>query len=236
MIALENPTRLEGVVRVVDTRTPGLDLGSAAVQVGDEVVAWHVTDDPEPAARAIDQDALVRAYGSGRERRAELGPGLYASASPQLWLSRARGKWDFLKRLRSADVVRLATALRGELADRQRFITSLERAYAERDIEHVLDGAYDSGVLVNLANQPYNIPFWRPEWLARIGVDPGATPQVVEVGVVGRLAELRDYPTAATLRALRRVADGAYVRGSMAALPQIVVWNGDAVTYFGPER
>ena len=85
--------------------------------------------------------------------------------------------------------------------------------------------------MLELANQPYAIAFWRPSFLEPLGIEPGRPPSVVEVNVVGRLAELnRSMPPAKLLRTMRRSGlQGAFTRMGMGANAELVLWDSRAV-------
>src|SRR5271169_4316597 len=102
--------------RVVETQSlrDGDDLPGVGYADGTgALVTYHVTDNPD-AVRALvsRRGGLMAAYGE-KGQRAELGPGRYVSGTPDFWVGRARGKWDFLTRMSTAQLGVLVTSLRG---------------------------------------------------------------------------------------------------------------------------
>ena len=221
------------VLRVHDTAS-GEDLVGIAHATGHGLVrSWHVTDRPEALAAFLKRRGrLVPAFGE-KGRTAELGPGLYLG-SPDFWVGRAHGKWAFLKTLDSAQIKRLLDALRAQVdKDRShRWLSTNEHERAIRTIDLVRDGTYDTSVLVGtLANQPYNVAFWKPEFLKPLGIASVSEPTIVEVIVRGRFAELAgSRPPADVLRTFRRSRlQGAFTRASMTSNPEMVVWDPRAI-------
>lgn len=223
---------LPGVRYVLDTRR-GEDVRGVGHAEGDVLVSYHVTDRPSEVMRFLRRrGALVKAYGE-KGRTAELGPGFYASGNPHFWISRAKGKWSFLKGLDARSSARLTHALRQTLlADRRRGrITASELARAVRTTRYVDRGIYEPSALTELATLPYAVAFWKPEFLEPLRISPGARPGVVEIRLRGRFAEMeRTHPEAATLRTLRRAGlQGAFTRAGMSTNPELVVWDPRAI-------
>lgn len=221
-------------VRTHDTAS-GEDLPGIGHAEGDLLRSWHVSDKPEKLLRFLRRRGnLVAAFGE-RGRRSELGPGLYLG-SPRFWQGRSTNKWEFLYALDERQLHRLLQTLelRVEEARGIGYITASERERAIGILGRVRQGLYADGPgqLVDLlANQPYNIAFWRREFLEPIGIAPSPEPAVVEVLVRGRFAELAgSYPPREVLRHLRRSRlQGAFTRAGMGTNPELVVWNPRAV-------
>ena len=226
------------VPEVVDSTNPDREhlrsqLGHAA-DVDDatgELVASHVTGDASKTrAMLAGSSDLTATYGA--DRQAELGPGFYVSDIPQIWMSRATSKWDFLEGLDELQRVEIGRKLEKEI-DQQRFtkyITESERDRAIRDIRGFEKG---TAAAVVLGGQPYNIAWWKPEWLKSVGVTPGTQPTSVEVRFRGKFLNLTDqgYPSAEEVAAYRRAGyDGAYLRSGMGSTAQLAIWNRDAIT------
>ncbi|MBD3263787.1 MAG: hypothetical protein GF375_01640, partial [Candidatus Omnitrophica bacterium] len=196
----------------------------------------HVTSDPQPVL-----DVLAKGGDISKGRKeglvGDLGSsGLYFSQAPQLWTGRAYGKWEFLKSLPQAKREALADKLMKELRKERddRYITEWELETALRYIDHYVTHDY-AGSIVMLAGQPYNIAFWKEEWLSPLGIEQGKPPVYVEVEAVGRFADLTGLAITPELieRLKKEGYDGAYHRGDMINLPQSVVWNTHAITKFG---
>lgn len=222
------------VKRVVDTATAsGSEFGHAATKDGGKIVAWHVTDRPDAVVRAIKKrQDFVQSYGP-KGANAELGPGLYVSAVPHIWIGRSSNKWAFLKTLEDADEHKLLMHLAAEVesdAARGR-LTASEKKRAFDAIALVEEGKVGVSYLVStLASQPYVIEFWKPGWLTEAGLEAYVQkpPQAVKVEVMGEFAELPGaYPSAPVLRALRKSGlAGAFVRGGAVGNAEMVVWSG----------
>jgi len=212
----------------------GDDIPGVGYVSDGQLVTFHVTDDPDKIRALIKRRAkLMAAYGSAG-RSSELGPGLYVSGNPQYWIGRAHGKWDFLKTLSASALERLIAQLRAEIEEQRvrKWLSTSEYEHGVRDLEYVAQGHYEPTILTMFAGQPYNIKFWEPRYLAKLGIAPGRKPRVLEVRVVGRFAEVnRSHPDFALLRTLRRggVA-GAFTRASMATNPELVIWDPKSIT------
>lgn len=236
----KNPILLD--INVVDTSQIDELPGIGAVVDSGELVTYHVTDHPERIASILRRPGvrLMAAYGNAGAG-SELGAGLYVSGNPAYWIGRARGKWDFLKTIQGDKLEALAEVLYERIEDMKtrHWLSATEYDQAMRTISHVAyERSYEPSVLIHLANQPYNIPFWKPEFLTPLGIEPGQAPRIVEIRIKGLLADAgsssgprRGSPDAATFRALRRAGVvGAFTRASMATNPELVLWDARAVT------
>lgn len=200
------------------------------------LVTCHVTDDPERVLDAVkNKRRLQAAYGSAG-KFSELGAGLYASGAPQMWAGRATQKWSFLSRLDEAQRQRLADQLREILEDqRQRgYITEWEFERGVRDVTRGESSGTSSGTAfywLTVADQPYNIAFWRASFLRPLGIEPDPEPSVVELRVEGPVAELtRSHPDPRLLRDLRRSGVvGAFTPAGWSTNPELVVWDVHAI-------
>jgi hypothetical protein len=218
--------------RVVRTDDPTADFGMAAVRNPDGTISGvHVTDDVERAGRAVRAGRIV-----DPERHGDLGPGLYMSSAPQLWMARARNKWSFLDGMGEGKRAKLAAALRTSLADRGGLLEG-ERDFAHRLIDNFEQSGNPHAVPM-LADQPYAIQFWKPEYLAVLAITPGPQPQQVPVTLRGHFAESpRGLLMPGAFEQLKaHGVDGVFVRSGMASYPQLVVWNPNAVVGFGSTR
>lgn len=232
----ERPDAFNGeVARIYDTRTmeDGYEISGIGIVYNGAMETFHVTDKPQAILRAVKRRTnVVAAYGP-KGAHAELGPGLYLSGVPQFWMGRAAGKWSFLDTLPPSKTGRLVDAL-AERVDEDRAngrLTRNEVSRADRTLDGVRSGAYGASALLELAGQPYGISFWRPSFLGPLGIEPGKSPSIVELNVVGRFAELnRSMPSAKVLRALRRSGlQGAFTRMSMGTNAELVLWDSRAV-------
>lgn len=233
-----NPERRDAfhgeVARIFDTRTmeDGYGISSIGTVYDGALQTFHVTDKPEKLLASLKRRAnVVAAYGP-KGQHAELGPGLYMSGVPEFWLGRAHGKWSFLDDLTASQVKRLTYAIVDEVDSQHDSgrITRSETSHADRILDAVRAGRHPSALL-ELANQPYAIQFWRPTFLSPLGIEPGRPPSIVELNVVGRFAELnRSQPPAKLLRAMRAAGlQGAFTRMSMGANAELVLWDSRAV-------
>jgi hypothetical protein len=244
---VECELRREGFEGMADAGVRGI-LDSAGLQPSDdpyramgyaalpdpeagELICYHVTDDPGRVRSRLAQCAPLTEGRSG----GDLGPGLYCSAAPQVWTGRSRAKWEFLYRLTPEERRRLGESLRAQLEEdrRRQRISGDELQHGLRDLDRWEQGVYGPAAIVSLAEPPYSIPFWRPDYLARLGIRPGRQPEVVEMRVRGRFAELGWYPGARVTEALRRAGlQGAYTSAGFGTDPQLVVWDDAAVREF----
>jgi len=197
----------------------------------------HVTDDPSPVVEALQTgqpltDTYERVV---KGRMAELGPGLYCSNAPELWMGRSRRKWEFLDRLTREQRERIAQAvLNHPHMTWPDYLTPSEKEIARRDLENFVETGH-GGFLVGLAGQPYNIPVWKPEFLEPLGIKPGPQPQTVPVEADGPIARVQAPITREVAEALQRAGfTGACDPGSlMGGYPQCVIWHNKAVRRFG---
>jgi hypothetical protein len=259
LTATANPRRksadyaisLPGVDGVVDTQDPstGRLLGHAADLRMDPfgrdswrhsvLVGWHITSDPAKVEGMLRRGASVmKAYGA-RGAHAEYGPGLYISAAPQLWTSRATGKWDFIKRLTAEQLEAVSEALQAEVVH-QRETGYISQGEYEVAIRRLTQEREYPQWWVDLAGQPYNISWWRDAWLESHGLRglQQRPPSVVEVWLAGRYARMsHGYADRKVLNQLRRAGfQGAFHPGGMIGDPQLVVWDQDAILRFGDWR
>jgi hypothetical protein len=191
----------------------------------------HVTDHPQNMLDTLKQGIPV-----GDRQHGDLGNGFYFSAAPQIWTSRSVGKWDFLQTMTPQQKQALAMALKKSITELPpSYIGQHERDNANRYIDEFLTGRYDPGVLVNLAGQPYNLQFWKPEYLQSLGIQPPQQPQEIEVSVAGRFAQLEQNIWDTQADELRAQGfDGAFTQGGFSTTPQFVVFHNAAIKQFGP--
>lgn len=223
------------VRRVYDTRQmeDGYELGGVGIVYDGALQTYHVTDHPEKLIASLKRHAnVVSAYGP-KGKHAELGPGLYMSGVPEFWMSRAHGKWSFLDTLPQGKTNRLVDALAERIDDDRDKgrLTMSETLRADRTLAGVRSGSYGASALLELAQQPYGIGFWRPSFLAPLGIEPGRPPSIVELSVVGTFAELNySFLAPKLLRVLRRSGlQGAFTRMSMGTNAELVLWDSRAV-------
>jgi hypothetical protein len=212
-------------------------LGRAAYAEVNELVGWHVTDDPVGMRDKIRRRVrLMAAYGA-RGAMAELGPGLYISGIPSVWANRATGKWDFLKRVDAAGRERLLAYLAQQIEEQgaSHYIGQGERAAADRTIAKVRSGG-PLELLVMLAGQPYNVDFWRERVLRPLGIEAAPKPVAIEIRAKGKFAEVEGSQSEILLacRELRRRGyAGAYLKSGMASVAQMVIWDVRAIASVG---
>ena len=221
------------VSRTIDTRDPNsideMSFRGAAHMEGDELVTFHVTDDPEQLSRNLDAGVDLASHGGVDD----LGVGLYGSDSPSMWATRSRGKWDFLSKISDGDRSAIADSLANEIEKQKtnRYITPGEY---ERAMEGIRDFARMDATygVRQLAGQPYNIRFWRRDWLSDAGVDVDPNPiHVVEIRAKGKFGVLDQYISGDEARRMQAADyDGALVTNSMSTIAQMVIWNADAIT------
>ena len=224
--------------KIIDTKGVGVDderiFLHAAIPLGNGAMeAWHVCDNPEKVLMALrNSKDIYEIYGAEHDDD-ELGPGLYVSAVPQLWMGRARGKWDFLQGLSAEDRRRIADEIKKDdkWTLEGRYLASFEIEYGLRDLEAwVRDGRNDYGI-VSLAGQPFNMPVWRPEWLGRLGIKAGNQPKQVSVIFQGRFVDLTDQRD--DWREFRAMGlDGAFHKGGFTTTGQISIWRKKSIISF----
>ena len=237
-------TDIDGVSDVVDTSNPTssdqYNLGNAGVLRSGKIIGWHITDSVKGVRQVVKKSgSIMKAYGK-RGGTAELGPGLYISAVPQMWVNRSFGKWDFLKSLDIDKTKKLATSILKDISKmrEQGRISDNEEKYAKRDIGHVIKGLIDTSFLVTYAGMPYGISFWKDSYLNSLGIDASTGPKIVEIHVTGKYAKIdSSHAGRSTLRTLRRGKfDGAFISGGFSGDPQLVVWNSKAIVKIGKEE
>jgi hypothetical protein len=231
-------TRLKNPIAMIfDTDHPPADPDRALSFSGvyDErrraIKAWHVTNDARRIMEMVEAGMpLVEMGGEYKEQR-ELGPGLYMSAVPQLWMGRATKKWEFLEHLDHQQREVLALAL-GKVVLEQRqtgYITESEYKMANRDLEVFVEDGNNFGA-IQVAGQPYNIAFWRPSFLTPLGIKPGPTPETVEFLVKGIFAVFDNQPRTSEIKGLLiDEFDGCCLRGGLMTVAQMVVWRNEAI-------
>jgi hypothetical protein len=238
-------------IKVIDTSTVTTDsqylFGHSVICGAGCLIGYHVTDNAENVQTTLGGSKKITAtYGAGRGRYAELGPGFYVSGYPEMWKNRSNKKWSFLDQLTPPEKQKLAQALMNEPVlvgkkytgnDGQvqvfQYISKWEVESAQRDINNWLKTGNDA-VIIGLSWQPYNIDFWKPEYLARLGIKPGGTPQVMKVVLQGRFADLSfnsHHHVTVVSKLIRSGLDGAFIKGGYIGHPQLVVWNKQAIKH-----
>ena len=197
----------------------------------------HVTDDPSPVIEALEKgEPLTETYERAvKGRMAELGPGLYCSNAPELWMGRSRRKWEFAQNLTREQRERLAEAvLNHPHMTWPDYLTESEKEILRRDLQNFVETGH-VGYLVEAANQPYNIPVWKPEFLRPLGIEPGPQPQSVPVEAEGPIVRVHAPISREVAEALQRAGvKGACDPGSfMGNYPQCVIWSNEAIRRFG---
>lgn len=234
---LESADDLE-VVRSSDATQK--KFGNAAAVSGGSLVGYHVTDNPQRILDIWESGKKFTAtYRKGVGKTNELGPGLYVSAAPQMWVGRSVGKWDFLKTLTPDQKQRLAAALRQDRAltgmplDDGRvfkYVSDREAESAHRYIDEWLASGHDP-ILVFLAGQPYNIRFWTPEYLRPLGIEASGQPKMLKVTFNGAFVNLSrhigDWPVIADC--IRKGYDGGFNPGGMVSNPEMCIWRRECV-------
>jgi len=225
----ENPAK-----GIFDTENPPAEadhaLGYAAVyeEIRGALRAWHVTNDAKHTMAMVKAGTPLHELGRAHQ---ELGPGLYMSAVPHMWVGRATGKWDFLERLDLDQRQKLADAL-GKIILRQvqdGYITKNEYDRANQDLEHFTSTG-GTGFVLQVADQPYNIGFWKPNFLEPLGIEPGEAPEIVEFLVKGVFAGFDNQPqTAEVVKLIESGLDGCFLRGGLVNVAQMVVWRNKAI-------
>jgi len=223
------------------------NVGNALIGTQGRFVGWHVTSNPEAVYKALQSGSdITQTREEGKY--GDLGSGFYFSAAPQLWAGRATKKWDFLNdldkeaRTRLADVIRVNPNLAEYSYDsiskekiKNTYLTKTEREYALRQLDDFVErGGGDA--IVQLAGQPYNISFWKKEFLEPLGIEQKNIPQEVPVEVVGKFLDVTNYPGVKweiTDQLKGKGFDGAFVQSGFSNVPQVVVWNSDAIKRFG---
>lgn len=226
-----------GVGRVY---TPGWgSIGPAGYMDENGILACvHVTDDPSPVIEALEQgQPLTETYERKvKERMAELGPGLYCSNAPELWMGRSQRKWEFVQDLTREQRERLAEAvLNHPHMTWPDYLTQSEKETLRRDMEGFVETGH-LGYLIGAAYQPYNIPVWKPEFLRPLGIEPGPQPQAIPVEAEGPIVQASAPISREVVQALQKAGvKGACDPGSlMGGYPQCVIWDNEAVRRFGP--
>jgi hypothetical protein len=220
------------VEKIYDTRliandeTDWHDFGGAAFIEDGFLIGYHVTDDPQGLIDKLRRGFDVASHGSPWE---DLGKGLYISAVPDYWAGRASKKWAFLDRLTRPQLERLAKALLKSQAFEENYTTKSEQEHAAGLIELTLSGKYNPSVLIMLADQPYNVSFWKPSFLEPLGIEPGHQPKTVEVKSVGLFARLGKIPSPDEAAELQKEFDGVFTPSGFSTSAQTVIFNRKAI-------
>ena len=229
----------EGAVEI--PVTPKIEtIGNVATTEGGQLRSVHVTSDPSRL------EQVLRVGGDISQTRepglvGDLGTsGVYFSNAPQLWTGRATAKWNFLRELNQVQRTNLVESLGQEIRRLRgtRYITESEEEVALRYIREFKERPDFTGGVVQIADQPYNVGFWKPEFLSRIGIKQAKPPVEVPIALRGRFADISAVPSNRRLEAVATLKeqgfDGVLVRGHMMGeLPQGVVWNREAIEQFG---
>ncbi len=220
--------------KVFDTDAPpsdntDKDLGYAVFydEKAKVILGWHVTDNADRLVELLRTRPDLMKFGNEHD---ELGPGLYISGAPQLWMGRAVGKWDFLDKLEDTQRQTLSDAL-GKIVLNQRqtgYISEPEYETANKDLGRFVQDP--KTWIIYLADQPYNIPFWKKTFLDPLGVEQSRPPEVVEVTLRGKFAGFENMPGAARLEMARAQGlQGAFLESGFSTTAQMVVWDSGAI-------
>ena len=203
--------------------------------------ASHVTDDPQIVIKAL-KEGRRRDTTRGEGLVGDLGTaGLYFSVVPQLWTGRAHSKWTFLNEIDKEHLQSLIENLTSkvETQRKENYITQGEKEIALRDIGYVKSGELPPDQLVYLSGQPYNIEFWKPEYLKPLGIEQKHEPKIVDVCMEGKFADVTNFKSgnmgdlANLMEDLKSAKfDGALVKQGLFQTAQGVVWNNKAVKEF----
>lgn len=207
-----------------------------------EIVGVHLTDDPSHVINAIEAGDVVEKGRRESSGFGDIGPGVYMSNAPQLWTGRSTDKWGFAGTLDDKERKAVAEALNKKLNDARatRYISNSEYESGVRSVKQFRDGFNDPAM--DLAAQPYNIAWWKPDFLEPLGVQASKPPQEVEMRVRGKLINIEAAPqlrnfTPEDISDLRqRGYVGAWAKGGFSDTPQLVVWEPTAITQFGDWR
>lgn len=236
--AVETLRRL-GILGVINTREKGYQMRGAAWWNEETGVCTgiHITDDPTNVVRKLRAGRDPDYAAPEAKVRQELGPGLYVSAVPQLWMGRSTQKWLFLERLTDVERMRLADAVSTKVEEqlRRRYINTREAEIMLRDLNHAKTTPGFTYPFVQAAGQPFNIKVWSADFLAPLGIQASKEPQEIEVEFQGTFAEFAGgYLPEQAYRILRYLgADGAFIQNGFSSIGQAVIWTRSAIIRFG---
>jgi hypothetical protein len=104
-----------------------------------------------------------------------------------------------------------------------------ERENAFRYIDEWLASKHHP-ILVFLAGQPYNIKFWRPEYLKPLGIDPAPEPKVLKVKFSGKFVDLeRSHDWENVSSSIRAGLDGGFTKGGFSTNPELCIWRKQCI-------
>lgn len=216
-------------------------IGMAAEVGNGYLVSWHVTDKPEKIIQTLaSPKKLTATYRKGAARYAELGPGLYLSAAPQMWACRSQGKYDFLKKLTPEEAHRLYQSISNELIDQRsrRYITQSEFDAGFRDLRNWITQQENNpeayNFIIHLAGQPFNISYWKPEFLKNIDIAGASPPKTIKFRLKGKFVDLSgQYGHISQWSPyIRQGFQGAFIKMD----PQMVVWDKNAIIDYVIEK
>jgi len=253
-----SPLWLDQVMEGLEQHTVDTDLrfkhqnklifGVADVTPDGKLSAYHVTDDPEIAKKAIERkDLRMRSY-SGQSC-----PGLWVSALPREWRGLSRRKWDFLQELTEDKRIYLADKLEDMLRYHKMngYITEWEMKRGVEWLKIWLE-TVNHETLIGLARQPYNINI--PELAERQGLAEPFKPFVVQVIFEGRYLKesievskilpsltanhlkkpQSEVETADICRTLNDLGwDGLFIPTELGSPAELVIWNPEKILSYG---
>ena len=199
----------------------------------DKLTGYHVTDNPSLVKAAIESDKdLDETRGEGKV--GDLGSsGLYISEYPNMWVGRSTNKYGFLNELDDDRKYKLVDKIRSELTKERdsNYITGFEysRAIGYLD-DYMATGGH--GFLTLLANQPYNVMFFKKEFLEPIGIEQNRMPAIIYIEAEGKFADITDTPNPSEelIKILKDEGySGAFQHSTIATYPQAVIWNKSAI-------
>ena len=164
----------------------------------------HVTGKPENFVKFLESGGDV-SKGRNEGLVGDLGTsGLYYSNAPQLWTGRVPEKWETLYSISEENRNKLADALTEKVKQQRetKYITEPERDVALRDIGYYRQDGKPTWI-VNLATQPYNIAFWKDEYLKPLGIEQPKMPKEVPIHIEGKLADVTNVHVGRVARVVR---------------------------------
>jgi hypothetical protein len=246
IITKEPELKTPDVKGLITYDTNKLDRYERIYGLGDfdkgEITTFHVTDNPDNVINTLKSGGdITKTRSEGLV--GDLGTsGLYVSDAPQIWTSRSKGKWNFLNELSNNEkdklIDQISTDIKQQLSTD--YITKSEYDTAIRDLGNIRSGDYSNDVLVNYADQPYNITFYEPKYLEKLNIKPSKQPEIVEMKLKGKFADISNVhftfesDRTALIEQLKQAGyDGAFVKAGIGQTQQGVIWNKDVIKKFG---
>jgi hypothetical protein len=150
---------------------------------GKRLIAYHVTDDPHVMDTLTSGRSLTIKH---KGMRQDIGPGFYASSSPEYWKGRSTRRYDPIRNLDRDQRILVAALIKKWEIDIQGYLTSSEK----ESLKNSLSRYIETGQLYEIEfafGQPYNVSV--EKLIEGLGLKQ-YNPYILEIEIKGKFFDL----------------------------------------------